>query len=301
VRDPVPIGRPLPHVELRIVDRAALSVPFGAVGELLIGGAGVSRGYPGRVAETAERFLPGDDGARFYRTGDLVRQRNDGTVEFCGRADGQVKIRGHRVELGEVEARLHEDQAVAQAAVVADGDDLLGYVVLAAGQHDAEAVRDRLARRVPAHLVPSRLTVLDELPLTGSGKVDRQRLQGQAPPAATRQVREPRTDTERELIAIWRDVLPGSDIGIDDDFFRMGGHSLLATKVIARARARFGVELPLHLIFASPTVEAMAVEIDARRAHSGDDLGRLLDELDSLTDDEATRLLAGEPSNVDDR
>jgi hypothetical protein len=212
-----------------------------------------------------------------------------------------VKIRGHRVELGEVESRLREDPVVAQAAVVAEEDDLLGYVVLTAGQQDADAVRDRLAGRVPAHLVPSRLTVLDELPLTASGKVDRQRLRDRVPSAPARQVTGPRTDTERELLTIWRDVLPGVDLGIDDDFFRIGGHSLLATKVIARARARFEVELPLHLIFASPTVEAMAAEIDARRARAGDDLGSLLDELDSLTDDEAARLLAGEASPVDER
>jgi amino acid adenylation domain-containing protein len=299
----VPIGRPLPQARARVLDTLGRPAPFGAVGELVVGGPCVSAGYLGRPEQTAERFVadPVQPGRLAYRTGDLVRVLPDGAVVFVGRADGQVKIRGFRVELGEIEARLRDDDSVAQAAVIAEDGELYAFVVPAAGPVDIQAVRQRLAGQVPPHLVPARLAALDSLPLTPSGKLDRRRLLAREDsPESRRIVKEPRNDIEAGLVEIWLEVLPVTAVGIDDNFFQIGGHSLLATKVIARSRARFGVDLPLHVIFASPTVEAMAIEIGGRLTSSDDDLSALLDELDSLSDDEAAQLLASESAHPGD-
>ncbi len=298
VTDPVPLGRPLAHVRAHVLDRHGMPAPLGAVGQLAIGGPAVAAGYVGRPDETAARFVaePGHPGAVMYLTGDLVRVRDDGLLEFHGRADDQVKIRGFRVELGEIEARLCAAPAVKQAAVAVDDDVLVAYVV-ADGAVDAEALRSTLAMHLPGHMVPQAFVPVPHLPLTPSGKVDRRALSSVAheAPAPARQITAPRTETEAALLAIWHDVLPRTDVGVEDNFFQVGGHSLLATKVIARTRAHFAVELPLYVIFAKSTVADMAADIDERRgalADTGDeDLAALLDELETMSDADAEQLL----------
>ena len=304
--DPIPIGSPLPHVRGYLRDAFGAPSALGAVGELCIGGPSVSAGYVGRPEETSDKFVdePGHPGRRIYRTGDRVRVRPDGLVEFRGRGDDQVKIRGFRVEPGEIETRLRWEESVAEAVVVADADagTLVGYVVSSAGEVDASELLERLADRVPPYMVPSSLVQVAELPRMSNGKVDRRRLAAirREEPAKTTG-REPATETERELLEIWRQVLPPVGFGVDDNFFQVGGHSLLATRVIARSRAQFDVDLPLHVIFASPTVSSMAAEIDHRRVPADDDLADLLADLEQLSDEEAERLLRAESSrNTDD-
>ncbi|GLL08710.1 amino acid adenylation domain-containing protein [Dactylosporangium matsuzakiense] len=267
--DPVPIGRPVTGSTAYVVDAALRPVPAGVVGELLIGGPGVARGYTGRPAATAERFVPDpfgpDPGARLYRTGDLVRRRPDGTLLFVGRADRQVKIRGYRIEPGEVEAaalRLPGVAACAVAAADVAGDRrLVAYV---SGPADGGAVRDELARTLPPHLVPAHVVVLDRLPLTSTGKLDRTALAAAlpgrlpaAPPAA------PRTERERVLLDIFTDLLGVPGLGIHDDFFAIGGHSLLAIAAAAAARRRLGAAPTLRAFFAGATVAALAAALDA--------------------------------------
>jgi amino acid adenylation domain-containing protein len=293
---PIPIGRPLDHVRAYVLDAQGLPTPLGAVGQLVLGGPSVAAGYANRPDETAERFVaePGHD-TPMYRTGDNVRIDDNGDVVFLGRSDGQVKIRGYRVELGEIEARLRQDDSIEQAAVVADDDVLTAYVV--GTDVDSDRIRRRLADELPAFMIPQSVVTLDRLPLTPSGKLDRRRLAASAQPAAgSGSVAAPRTETEAALMKIWRDVLPTADLGVDDNFFQVGGHSLIATKVVARARAHFGVDIPLHVIFASSTVASMAADIDARRPepHGDDDMAGLLDDLESISDEEAARLLGAE-------
>jgi hypothetical protein len=223
---------------------------------------------------TAERFVPNPFGAgRLYRTGDLCRWLDDGTLVFERRIDTQVKVRGFRIELGEVEAVLAEHPAVAQAVANVyaprEGDArLAAYVVLRAGS-DAEiaALREHLKRKLPAYMVPQHIVRLDRMPLTPNGKADRKALP--APDLSARErlpsFVEPRTETERQVAAIWRDILGIRRVGVDDDFFELGGHSILATRVIARLFSDLRVELPLRWFFAGPTLGALAERIDALR------------------------------------
>ncbi|MGH9179320.1 MAG: amino acid adenylation domain-containing protein, partial [Acidimicrobiales bacterium] len=263
-----PIGRPLPNTSAYVLDRHGHLVPPGAVGELYLGGAGVARGYLNQPALTAERFVPDvvtpEPGAYLYRTGDLARWRSDACLAFLGRLDDQVKVRGFRIELGEVEACLASHPDVDRAAVVAAEDrqgqrQLVAYVVPGAAERSAlpSSVRAYLTERLPAYMVPTAIVVLDELPLTPSGKIDRRAL---AAPVAGRPDGHPapaRTGPEAELAAIWSAVL-GVDVGVDDDFFELGGHSLLAAQVVAQAREAFGRELPLRALFEAPTVAGLA-------------------------------------------
>ncbi|MEU8540641.1 amino acid adenylation domain-containing protein [Streptomyces sp. NPDC048717] len=265
-----PIGRPLANTRTYVLDRALRPAPTGATGELFIAGAGVARGYLNRPGLTAERFVAdpfGPPGSRMYRTGDLVRQRDDGSLEYLGRTDGQVKVRGFRIELGEVEHVLTDHPEVAQAVVVArdlgsGGPVLTGYAVPVPGTApDPAALRDHLARRLPGHMVPTILTVLDALPLTPNGKLDRKALP--APdlcPAGPG--RRPRTPQEEILCELFAEVLEVSRVGLDDDFFRLGGHSLLATRLVNALRSRLRVEIPVRTLFEAPTVAALAARID---------------------------------------
>ncbi|MEZ4236224.1 MAG: amino acid adenylation domain-containing protein [Myxococcota bacterium] len=247
---PPPIGRPLPGTTAWIVDDHGELLPRGAVGELRLGGAGQSRGYLGRPAQTAERFVPDPlgHGARLYRTGDLARWGADGQLAFVGRADHQVKLRGFRIELGEVEAALQALPAV-RAAVVAVRDERLVAYVVADGDDDLRAA---LAARLPDPLVPAQIVRLDALPLTANGKVDRKALPDPAPVHAGRVPL--RTDTERTVARVWAEVLGVDEPGGDDDFFALGGHSLRAVRVVARLSEALGVELPLRALFDAPTV-----------------------------------------------
>ncbi|MDG4800241.1 non-ribosomal peptide synthetase [Micromonospora sp. WMMD980] len=259
----VPIGRPTHHTTTYVVDRRLRPVPVGVVGELLLGGAGVARGYVGAPALTAERFLPdpfGAPGGRVYRTGDLVRWTGDGVLEFVGRADGQVKIRGFRVEPGEIETAVRRHPAVRDAVVLArpDRTGVLNLVAYVAGDRaELGDLRAYLGRELPAYLVPAAVVVLDELPLTGNGKVDRAALP--EPTYATGAGRrEPTTALERQLAEIFRDVLGVDDPGVDDDFFALGGHSLLAIKVVGAVAARTGREITFRDLFTARSVAGLA-------------------------------------------
>jgi amino acid adenylation domain-containing protein len=305
----VPLGRPLGHVRATILDADGRVAPYGVPGELGICGPSVAVGYWNQPEETAARFVPAPDGRgdRMYRTGDRARLLEDGTVEFLGRIDSQIKVRGYRVELGEIESQLRSHPSIAEAAVVvddADPDVLVGYIVIAEGATapPAAELADLLAVSLPPYMVPRQFYRMADLPRTASGKLDRNRLAPPAEAAAARELKSPTTPTESDLLEIWQAVLARPDISTDDNFFQIGGHSLLATRIVARARSHFDLELPLHVIFASPSIESLAADIDERRAAIGadEDVEAMLAEIESLSDDEAERLLHAEADAVAD-
>ncbi|RKG94450.1 amino acid adenylation domain-containing protein, partial [Corallococcus carmarthensis] len=261
------IGKPLANVRVYVLDPHGQPVPVGVRGELHIGGVGVARGYAGRPALTAERFVPdglsGEEGARLYRTGDVVRWRADGQLDFVGRIDAQVKVRGFRIELGEVENALRAAPAVKDAVVLAREDSpgdkrLVAYVVGEA--LDVTALRAHLKQHLPEYMVPAAFVSLETLPLTSNGKVDRKALP--APDASTLRASHayeaPATPLEEKLAALWSEVLRVPTVGRTDNFFELGGHSLLATQLVARVRAALDVELPLRALFEAPTIAALA-------------------------------------------
>jgi len=296
----VPIGRPLANTRCYILDRWQRPVVSGVVGELYIGGAGVAAGYLNQPAETATRFVqdPLAHGARMYRTGDLARYLVDGNIEFLGRADHQVKVRGHRVELGEIEAVLAAHPGVRQAIVTArrgESEDvrILAYLVGASMPHDE--LRAALRKKLPEYMLPSAFVFLKALPLTPNGKIDRAALPEPEDVRAGVQSEfvAPRTPVEEKLVGLWAGLLKVKTLGVYDNFFELGGHSLLATQVVSRMRKEFQVEITLVSLFESPTVAAMAEKIEKATA---DNTARLLMELDRLSDDEAGRLLGLEQS-----
>ncbi|MFJ6215458.1 amino acid adenylation domain-containing protein [Streptomyces sp. NPDC092296] len=269
----VPIGGPVSNTYVLVVDEELLPVPFGVPGELLLGGPGLARGYLGRPELTAERFVPDPTGtrpgARLYRTGDMVRQDPDGTLHFLGRRDHQVKIRGHRVELGEVEAALSGLPPVrAAAAGVERGTDgykqLVGYVVLdPENRVGTGALRGLLRQRVPDYLVPTHWVVLEELPLNGSGKIDRAALPAPSAVGAERESTAPRTPGERAMAEIWAEVLGLEQVGVHDDFFLIGGHSLVILRIIALLRERYGIELTVRSFMEHHTVAELASAVES--------------------------------------
>ncbi|MEV6868512.1 amino acid adenylation domain-containing protein, partial [Streptosporangium subroseum] len=267
------LGRPIANTRMYVLDRHLLPVPAGVPGELFIGGAGVARGYGGRPELTAERFLAdpfAGDGSRLYRTGDRVRWRANGELEFLGRVDQQVKIRGHRIEPGEIEAALVAHPAVTAAAVVArtDGGDarLVAYLVPAdpsAGVPSTSELRALLRATLPDHMIPSTFTELSAFPLTPNGKLDRAALPTPEQPEPMTGMVMPRTPAEEVLAGIWAQVLGLERVGVTDNFFELGGHSLAAIQVISRVRAAFRSELPLAELFDRPTVRDLAAVADA--------------------------------------
>ncbi|MFD6889356.1 amino acid adenylation domain-containing protein [Streptomyces sp. NPDC059957] len=273
----IPIGTPWPGYRPYVLDDRLRLLPDGAVGELCIGGTGVSLGYLGAPAATALQFVPDpyatEPGERMYRTGDHVRWRPDGTLEFIGRIDGQVKIRGNRVELGEVETSLAAHPSVAQCAVVAypdgRGDQRLGAHVVLRDTTGDDALVAHLAARLPAYMVPAGFTRHDALPLTANGKVDRRALP--APAAATATVSAPPAGPDEEALArLWQDVLGTGPIGRTDDFFARGGTSLTATVLASRIERDLGRALPLVDIFTHPTLTAMAARIPLAARTAGE-------------------------------
>jgi exosortase A-associated hydrolase 2 len=269
----VPIGRPIANTELYVLDEALQPVAVGAVGELYIGGAGVARGYLNRPELTRERFLPdafsGRAGARLYKTGDLARYRSDGVLEYLGRVDNQVKVRGYRIELGEIEAALAGQPQVQSCAVLlredAPGDkQLVAYIVARKGESTTlEALRRFVSERLPDYMVPARFVLLESLPLTHNGKVDRQALP--APTAgdavAGHAYTAPRNATEASIASIWAELLKLDRVGVDDDVFELGATSLMVLGAVARIRQASGADIAMPVVFANPTVAQMALAL----------------------------------------
>jgi amino acid adenylation domain-containing protein len=307
------IGKPISNTRVYLLDARGELVPAGVAGELYVGGAGVARGYLGRPQLTAERFVAdpfsADPGARLYRTGDLGRWLADGTVEFLGRVDAQVKVRGYRIEPGEIEARLLERDGVSEAVVVAREDGagnrrLVAYVV---GDAEMDALRAHLRQNLPEYMVPSAFVFLDALPLTPSGKLDRRALPAPELASAAERYVAPRTPTEEVLAGIWAELLRLERVGVTESFFELGGHSLLATRLVSRVRQVFGVEVPLRALFEGPTVAELA-RVVAERGESalagpvaepapGPEASphHLLAVMDELSEEELDRLLAAQP------
>ena len=287
---PISIGRPIANTRLYVLNPALEPVPAGVTGELYIGGSGLARGYRGRPALTADRFIPdpfsGTPGARLYRTGDLARWRPNGTLECLGRIDHQVKIRGFRVELGEIEAAMAAHPAVCQCVVMArdyepDDTRLVAYLTSAPDTPPPAPaeLRQHLKETLPEYMVPGAFVTLEALPLTPNGKVDRAALPAPDRDRSTLEVAfvPPRNPIEEMLANIWCAVLGLDRVGAYDDFFDLGGHSLLATQVTSRIRDAFGVDLPLRDLFGSPTIAGVARRIDERmRAEDGLEVPPLL-------------------------
>ena len=272
----VTIGVPIWNTRGYVLDSMLEPVPAGVIGELYLAGAGLARGYQEQPELTAQRFVAdphGAPGTRMYRTGDLVRWREDGSLEYIGRADEQVKIRGFRIELGEIELTLAKHPAVAQAVVIAREDrpeqkQLAAYVVAAEGKTLMTAeLRRYLGERLPEYMVPAAIVELNSLPLTANGKLDKRALP--SPEFSARKGRLPRTPQEKLLASFFTEVLQVEQVRLDDNFFELGGDSLLAMRLISRMRATFGVELTVSTVFAGPTVGQLARQLgQAERAWS---------------------------------
>jgi amino acid adenylation domain-containing protein len=296
----VPIGRPIANTQIYLLDPHLEAVPVGISGELHIGGAGVSRGYLNMADLTAERFIPNpfaeQSGARLYKTGDLAHYLEAGDIEFLGRIDSQVKIRGARVEIGEVQAALNQYAGINDAIVVVredgQGDKQLVAYVAADRQSPLSdfELRSYLRGRLPEFMLPSHFVFLEKLPYTSTGKIDRQALP--APPLTRADQQAPyvppRTPIEERLIAIWEEILKVDRIGIQDNFFSAGGHSLMSMQLMAQVRKTFGVDLSLRNFFAWPTVEGLAMNVEEAilAKSSADSVDTLLDMLEGPQEDD---------------
>ena len=274
----VVIGRPITNMQTYVLDAAHRPVPIGVTGQLYLAGVGLAVGYLGRPGLTAECFVPcpfGEPGARMYDSGDLARWRPDGTLEYHGRTDHQIKLNGQRIELGEIEHALTRHPAVTAAAVnLIEPDNgrpsfLAAYLTATAPAPTDAGVRSHLADQLPLHMIPATITFLDTLPLSSSGKLDRSRLPAPDPRPATVP-----TATERALAGIWTTLLaPATPLRSEHNFFSQGGSSLMVMQLISRIRETFGVEIPVKQVFLSPVLGDLAAEIDrlaaAARARRG--------------------------------
>jgi acyl carrier protein len=299
------VGRPISNTQIYILDRQFNPTPVGVPGELLIGGAGLARGYLTLPSITAEKFIPDPfsdlPGARLYRTGDLARYLPDGDIEFLGRMDHQLKIRGFRVEPGEIEVVLGQYSGVQEAVVMAQeyapGDKrLVAYIV---SQEDSgltvTALRGYLKEKLPEYMVPSAFVMLDELPLTPNGKVERRALPDQARPELEQVFVAPRTALESVLAKTCGELLGLERVGINDSFFELGGHSLLATQLVSRLCELFQMELPLRAVFETPTISGLAQRMLQEETQPGEfeKIADLLQQLDEISDEEAQEMLSG--------
>jgi acyl-coenzyme A synthetase/AMP-(fatty) acid ligase/acyl carrier protein len=306
----VPIGRPVHNTQLYLLDRWLEPVPIGVPGEICVAGIQVGRGYLNRSDLTAEKFIPDpfdsaqdgpfdEAGKRLYRTGDLGRYREDGAIEFLGRIDHQVKIRGVRIEPGEIEVQLLTFPNVEQALVTvredgASGKRLVAYVVCGKVEisSDAELIgklRDYLSARLPNAMMPSAFVRLDAIPLSTNGKIDRKALpEPDMTGQSDRAYIAPRNPAEEALADIWKEVLGIERVGVADNFFELGGHSLLAVQVLSRIRRAFGIEVPLRQLFDASTIEALALLVEEF----------LIEQLNSLSDEEAEALLIDDKEGV---
>ena len=297
----VPIGRPIANTQIYILDKHKQLCPTGVAGELYIGGAGVAAGYLNDPEQTAARFVPDlistNPGSRLYRTGDLARYLPDGNVEFLGRGDLQVKVRGYRIELGEIESALTEHPLIRQAIVVLRHDGgrerLVAYVIsskLRPG--NTTELSEFLKERLPDYMVPAPIVVMRAFPTTPNGKVDRAGLPvPEEAQGVNRVVIAPQTFVEIELAKIWASLLKIEELSVHDDFFDLGGHSLLATQVVSRVRKAFEKEIPLRSIFDAPTIAKLAGVIEEASGAGAVDFQMELEAIESLSDEEAERLL----------
>lgn len=295
------LGPPIANTTLLVVDDQLQPVPDGVPGELLIGGDGVGRGYHGQPALTAARFVADElasrPGARAYRTGDRVRVDLDGRLEFLGRIDAQVKVRGFRVELGEIEAALRRDPDVRDAAVtVVDGQRLAAFVVLDGARRPTLAtdLAASLREQLPEYMVPGFFTDVPALPLTPNGKLDRRALGSWSLPAPESTYLAPRDAVEAVLADLWRQVLGVERVGVRDDFFALGGHSLHVAQIVAWVRQAFRVSLPLRSVFESLTVERFATVLTGLESQVGrtQQVAAALQRLQAMTPEERARLRA---------
>jgi Non-ribosomal peptide synthetase modules and related proteins len=303
----VPVGRPIANTEIYILDHNLQPVPIGIAGELMIGGAGVARGYLNRPELTAERFLPNqfqpNGDSRLYRTGDLARYLPDGNIELLGRIDHQVKIRGHRVELGEIEALLNSHPSVRESVVIAKegsaGDKkLVAYVVLHNEQDaDGPQLRRFMKERIPEYMVPAQVVFLAAFPQTPNKKIDRKALPAPGADACATEndFEPPATVVEKAVAGIWTELLGIQRIGRKDNFFDMGGNSLSATQLVSRLREFFAVSLPLASVFDTPTIGGLASLLIANESRPGlvEKTAKVLNEIELMTEDAMARELKG--------
>jgi amino acid adenylation domain-containing protein len=295
----VPIGQPIANTCVYILNPHLKLMPTGVAGELYIGGAGLAVGYLNQPIETAARFVPNPfsdkPDARLYRTGDMARYLPDGNIEFLGRIDHQVKVRGFRVELAEIETVLLTHREVHQAVVISEAETtpnhrLVGYLIASGSKPPSiDELRTFLGQHLPDYMIPSTFVFLKTMPLTSNGKIDRAALPApdEARPDLQRLFVAPRTPVEKELAGIWAEFLKLNEVGVHDNFFELGGHSLLATQVVSRMRKAFNCEMPLRSLFESPTIAQLAEQIGG----STTDTERLLAEIEKLSDEEVEIML----------
>jgi non-ribosomal peptide synthetase component F len=283
------IGRPLKHTASYLLDANLQPVPQGVSAELYLSGAGITRGYLGRAAMTAEKYVPNPfstTGERLYRTGDLCRYRADGVLEYQGRLDHQVKIRGFRIELGEIEARLLQYAEVNDVAVLAQdgpgGQQLVAYVAASALQRDPETLRDQLKEHLPDYMIPAHWLFLDHLPLTPNGKLDRKALPGIEAGRSQNAYEAPVSDLEQQVAAIWAQVLTVERVGLHDHFFELGGHSLLAVTAVSRMALELGLSLTPQLLFQHPVLKDFVARLDSGDGPINE---QKLNKLDALLDE----------------
>jgi hypothetical protein len=307
-RQNVSIGRPILNTTVFVLDELRRPVPIGVPGELYIGGAGVARGYLNRPELTAEKFISDpfskDETAKLYRTGDVVRYGADGNIEFVGRVDNQIKIRGFRVELGEIEQALRSNPGVTDSVVVLFEDDaggkrLVAYIVRASeSQPTLTELRNFLKAKLPSYMLPAALETIAALPLLPNGKIDRRALPepGQIRPDTCERFVAPRTLMEALLASAWCDALKLERVGVHDNFFELCGHSLLAARVVSNLRHKMKIELGMVDVLRSPTIAELAALLEERRPRDEQesDLALLLSELAGLSDEEAQQRLTAE-------